>query len=195
VLLEGAVELTARGGDDREAVIEIFWPVDCFILAAALTATPYLMTARTLEPSRLLMIGAERLRQRIREDLLLALALTASLAGHFRMMVRQIKDLKLRNGTQRLGCFLLRLVDEAGAGGVAELPCAKGTLASRLGMTSESLSRALVALRAHGLEVRGSRIVIADRDELERYCRPDALIDRIERDLTIDQDQPREEQK
>jgi hypothetical protein len=37
----------------------------------------------------------------------------ALLAGHFREMVRQVKDLKLRTGTQRLASFLLQLVDDA----------------------------------------------------------------------------------
>ena len=189
VLLEGSVELSAHAADARNGtVVEILWPIDCFILAAVLTDKPYLMSARTLQPSRVLMLEAGNVRRRVAEDIELALIMMGALAGHFRRMVRQIKDLKLRNGTQRLGCFLLRLIDETGRDGVAELPFSKATLASRLGMTSESLSRALAALKAHGLETSGSRIVVRDRRRLEEIAQPYDLIDRIERDLTVPED-------
>jgi CRP/FNR family transcriptional regulator, transcriptional activator FtrB len=185
VLLEGSVELFARGSDAGETVVEIFWPVDCFILAAVLTDRPYLMSARTLEPSRLLLLEAGNVRRRIAADNGLALIMMGALAGHFRRMVRQIKDLKLRTGTQRLGCFLLRLIDETGQDGEAALPFPKAILASRLGMTSESLSRALSVLKEHGLETAGNRVIIRDRVRLEAVSRPDDLIDESERDLTV----------
>ncbi len=185
VLLEGSVELFATGGQDRTMAVEIVWPIDSFILAAALTGTPYLMSARTIEPCRILMVPADGLRRQIAEDPRLSLTMIASLAGQYRAMVRQIKDLKLRNSTQRLGCFLLRLVKEAGGDGGARLPFGKRLLASRLGMTAENLSRALAVLREHGITVAGSRIVVTDRARIEAFCRPDRLIDEVERNLAI----------
>lgn len=185
VLLEGAVELVGRTAGARETTIEILWPVDCFIAAAALTNTPYLMAARTLEPSQILLLEASNLRRCVREDAGLASIMIALLAGHFRHMVRQVKDLKLRTGTQRLACFLLRLVDETGEEGVARLPFSKGTLASRLGMTAENLSRAFRNLEQAGLEVQGSRIVVHDRGKLEAICRLDELIDKQDPALSV----------
>jgi CRP/FNR family transcriptional activator FtrB len=185
VLLEGAVELVGRTVGARETVIEILWPVDCFIPAAALTSTPYLMGARTLEPSQVLLLEASNLRRCVRDDAGLASIMIALLAGHFRDMVRQVKDLKLRTGTQRLACFLLRLVEETGEDGSTRLPFSKGTLASRLGMTAENLSRAFRNLEQAGLEVRGSRIIVHDRAKLEDICRLDALIDRHDAALSV----------
>ena len=185
MLLEGAVELIGRTSGARETTIQILWPVDCFIPAAALTSTPYLMAARTLEPSQILMLEASNLRRCVREDAGLASIMIALLAGQFREMVRQVKDLKLRTGTQRLACFLLRLWDETGEGGAARLPFSKGALASRLGMTAENLSRAFRNLEQAGLEVRGSRIVVRDRDKLEAICCLDALIDKQDAALSV----------
>jgi len=185
VLLEGAVELYATGPDDREAVIEILWPVDAFILAAALTGAPYLMSARTLQPSRILLLEAGAFRRSVNADPVLSTRMMAALAGQFRRLVRQIKDLKLRTGGQRLANFLIRLVAETGEDGGAALPFDKRTLASRLGMTPENLSRAFAALREHGVEVQGNRVRLGDVDRLTAYCQPDPLIDEFETELTI----------
>ena len=143
------------------------------------------MAARTLEPSQILMLEASNLRRCVREDPGLASIMIALLAGHFREMVRQVKDLKLRTGTQRLASFLLQLVDETGENGAARLPVSKGTLASRLGMTPENLSRAFRSLEQAGLEVRGSRIVVRDRDKLKDLCWLDELIDKRDTVLSV----------
>ena len=99
------------------------------------------------------------------------------------MTVRHLKDLKLRSGPKRVAAFLLRLVDETGRQGFADLPIPKGTLASRLGLTPETLSRALHTLADHGLTMRGSRVILSDRERLVRFCKPDPLIDG--RELTL----------
>ena len=179
VLLEGAIELVGRAAG-RETIVDILWPVDCFAPAAALGAVPYLMTARTLLPSRVLLLEAANLRRCVAEDPALAGIMIGLMAGQNRRMVRQVMDLKLRTATQRLGCFLLRLIDATGERGEASLPFPKATLASRLGMTPENLSRAFRALEPAGLDVDGSRVLLRDRARVEELCRPDALIDGVE---------------
>lgn len=183
VLLEGSVELFARNHDCREAVMEILFPVDSFILAAALTGAPYLMAARTLQPSRILMLDADTLRRAVAADAGLAASVMAELAAHFRRMVRQVKDLKLRTGAQRLGCYVLGL---AAQDGEITLRLDKRTLASRLGMTAENLSRAFSTLRNHGLVVQGSRLLVSDRESLAAFSHPDPLIDLNERSLSVE---------
>lgn len=185
ILLEGTVEMIGTGGPDaRETIVEILQPVDCFILAAVLTDTPHLMSARVIEPARLLLLPAETLRNEIAADHKLALTMLGSLARQFRMMVRQIKGLKLRTTTQRLGCYLLALQEESTDHSV-ELPIDKRRLAARLGMTPESLSRAFGALREYGVRASGKRIEIEDPEILRQNCATDALIDHNEMDLAI----------
>lgn len=182
VLLEGGVELFARDQDDNEAVVDILFPVDSFILAAALTGAPYLMSARTLVPSRVLLLEAGAFRRAVAADPDLSTPVMAELAQHFRRLVRQIKDLKLRTGVQRLGCYVLAL---AGTADEVVLPFDKRILASRLGMTAENLSRAFSTLREQGLSVQGSRLVIQDRARLTAFSRPAPLIDAHEGPLSI----------
>lgn len=184
ILIEGAVELYAAA-DGRETAIEILSPVDCFILAAALTDTPYLMAAKVLEPAQILLLPARSLREQIARQPQLALTMIASLAQDFRMMVRQIKDLKLRTASQRLAAFLLRLAEENGTEGTVALPFSKRILAGRLGMTPENLSRAFAGLREHDVRICGNTVIIADVAKLQAFCRPDALIDHVERNLKV----------
>ena len=190
VLLEGNVELIGVGEGGREATIEILEPVDVFIPAAVLTAAPYLMSARAIEPARVLLLPAAALRREIARDPRLALAALAAMSRQFRGMVRQVKDLKLRTASQRLGCYLLTLAERQGVvgadgGAVVVLPHDKKLIAGRLGMTPESLSRAFAQLRCHGVAPHASRIELADLAALRAACRTDPLIDRVEAELTV----------
>lgn len=177
VLLEGGVQLLGGASDGRETVVEVVRPVDCFILAAVLSNEPYLMTARTLEPTRVLLIPATELRQQLAEDPQLALTLLATLSKQYRDMVRNIKNLKLRTAVQRLGCYLVSEFGNAAAGTEVRLPIDKKLLASHLGMTPETLSRAFNALRSHGATVHGGSVTLTDPAALRALCQPDDLID------------------
>jgi CRP/FNR family transcriptional activator FtrB len=53
----------------------------------------------------------------------------------------------------------------------------KRTLASRLGMTPENLSRNLALLAKYGVTSSGREIVIDDSSALQRFAKPNALID------------------
>ncbi|HEY0836020.1 MAG TPA: cyclic nucleotide-binding domain-containing protein [Azospirillum sp.] len=185
VLVEGSVMLYGGTAEGRETVIEILTPVDTFLLAAALTDTAYLMSAKALEPSQILMLPAPALREQLALQPKLALSMLASLAGQFRRMVRQVKDLKLRTSTQRLAAFLLHMADPPVDGATFDLPVNKQVLASRLGMTPENLSRAFAALGEQDIHIKGRSVTIGSIERLRNYCHPDTLIDDVERDLRV----------
>jgi len=92
-------------------------------------------------------------------------------------MVRQIKNLKLRTSTQRVGCYLLALSKRQGTPDRAVLPFEKTLIASELGITRESFSRALSSLGRAGIRVDGQTIAILDARRLADECTPDPLID------------------
>lgn len=184
VLLEGVVECFT-GAAGKNAAILLLWPHELFLAAAALTDEPYLMSARTLGPARLVAIDAERARSAAQADAQLAMRFSMVLAGQFRMAIRQIRGLKMRSGPSRLGAFLLRLVAEQGKNGFADLPITKGLLASRLGLSPETLSRALHVLDENGVSVRGRRVVLRDRRKLEAFCGAEPLLDSGEAALFV----------
>jgi CRP/FNR family transcriptional activator FtrB len=173
VLLDGTVELAAATRN-RETTVAIVHPVASFILAAVMRDRPYLMSARTLARSRVLMIPGGNVRAAFAEDHAFALAVVDDLAVAFRFMVRELKNQKLRTGPERLASWLLAAMDEAG---VVRLAFEKRVLASRLGMTPENLSRALALLGHYGVAVDGRDVTVTLPDELKRFAHPDPLID------------------
>ncbi len=177
IVLAGSVHLFARSGEGREVLIEIVRPGDLVIPAAVVTASPYLMQARVLEPSRFLLIQADSFRAAVGEDPALAQGMIASLASQFRRMVRQIKNLKLRSSTERVGAYILSLSRAQKNRNRVALPYEKNLIASELGMTRENFSRTLSALQSHGITVKGNTILIADSRKLAAISGPDPLID------------------
>lgn len=177
VVLSGSVQLFGRSAEGREVLIETVRAPDLIIPAAVVTGAPYLMRARAPEPSRFLLIHAAVFRATVDTDPVLAHAVIASLAQQFRRMVRQIKNLKLRSSTQRVGCYLLALSKRQGKLDRAVLPYEKNLIASELGITRESFSRALSRLENFGIKVEGQTVAIRDREQLAVQCTPDPLID------------------
>jgi CRP/FNR family transcriptional activator FtrB len=176
ILVDGTVELFA-GWDGRETTIDIIRPVTTFILAAVIRDEVYLKSARTLNPTRILMIPAQAVRDAFGRDAAFARAIVNELAERYRRVVRVLKDQKLRTGIERLANWILEEDRQQGGHRHIELVHDKRTLSARLGMTPENLSRNLAGLVDHGVSGRGRKILISDYDALQRLARSDPLID------------------
>lgn len=176
VVVDGSVELFARW-NNRETSVAIIRPISTFILAATLRNAPNLMSARTLEKSRVVLIPSEDVRRIFDVDNNFARAIVCELASGYRASIKKTKDLKLRTSLERLANYLLRQQTREGGGSEFELQTEKKRLASYLNMTPENLSRAFKALKPYGVDVDGSKITISDKTDLERFARPSPLID------------------
>jgi len=179
IVIEGSVHLFGRSHGNRGVLIEVVEAPDLVVPAAVMTQAPYLMQARIPRDSQLLLIEASAFRAMLLEEPELARAVILSLSEQFRRMVRQIKNLKLRTSAERVGCYILALAQRQGGGGPVVLPYEKHLIASMLGITPESFSRALALLQKHGIAVEGERISILDREALAAACGPDPLIDGV----------------
>ena len=152
-------------------------PVATFILAATIKDAPYLMSARTLEKSRIVLVPSEDVRAVFEIDPLFAQAIVTELAHCYRSVIKSTKDLKLRTSLERLANYLLRRQMRAGGGAEFDLAIEKRRLASFLGMTPENLSRAFKGLQPYGVAVEGIKVRISDQRDLERFAKPSPLID------------------
>lgn len=157
VVVEGSVELFASA-NDRETTIAILKPVETFILAAVLSDRPYLMSARTLASSRILMIPGNVILSMMSEDPAFARSIVMEFSLRYRTMVHSFKNQRLRTSLERLADYLRHQHIEQGETGSLVLPVSKRTLAALLGMTPENLSRAFATLQPYGVEVDGRRI-------------------------------------
>jgi CRP/FNR family transcriptional activator FtrB len=155
-------------------------PVGTFILAAVLKDAPYLMSARTCQKPRILLIPAENVRDAFERDDAFSRSIVLELASCYRGVVREHKDIKLRSAVERLANRLLRYHRDQGATGSVELPYDKRAIASLLGMSPENLSRAFNTLKPYGVEVDGATVRLKDLKALETLAKPNALIDEPE---------------
>ena len=176
IVIEGQVEVFGAL-DDRETGLAILGASAAFVVAAVVRDEVYLTSARTLSDARILMIPAAAVRRVFDVDAAFARATVRELARRYRDLVRDIKNNKMRTGLERIANYLLRLQTERGGKGPHELPVEKRTLASYLGMAPENLSRALVQLADHGVEIKGNTFSITDKARLRRLARPQPLID------------------
>ena len=176
VVLSGSVDLFSAW-NDRETSLATVRPISTFILAATIKDAPYLMSARTLEKSRIALIPSQDVRAVFDIDGNFARAIVTELAQCYRSVIKAQKDLKLRTSLERLANYLLRQQRRAGGAASFDLDFEKRRLASVLGMTAENLSRAFKGLQPSGLEVDGTRITITNQAEFERFAKPNPLID------------------
>ncbi len=176
IVIDGSVELFANW-NERETAMTILREGATFILAAAIRDAPNLMSARTLERSRIIMVPAEDVRVVFQQDHDFARAIVQELAYCYRGVIKGVKGLKLRTSIERLANYILKLQKKMGGGDTFELPIEKRRLASILGMTPENLSRAIKALRPYGLIIDGQSIEITKLDDLKGLAKPTPLID------------------
>ena len=176
VVVDGCVELFAET-NGRETTLALVRPVSTFILAAVLKDAVYLMSARTIAKSRVLMIPSKDIRSSFEHDAAFTRSLVGELASAYRAVVKEQKNQRLRTGVERLANMLLSLHRNQGATGSLTLPCDKKTLAALLGMAPENLSRAFGALKPYGVEVNGAEIRFSKLHDLEILAKPTPLID------------------
>lgn len=170
LVLAGRVDLFAltEGGD--QTIIDTVEQGHTFAEAAIFASMRFPVHAEAAPHTRLLSIPAQPFLRRLAEKRGLTAALLASLARWQQRVLREIAGIKSQTPAQRLGLFLLGLAQSDGGARDIHLPLTKVQLASRIGVTPESLSRVLARLRPLGVVSRGRAFVVEDPDALRRYC-------------------------
>ena len=176
IVVDGTVELFANWSE-RETAMTILREGATFILAAAIRDAPNLMSGRTLERSRIIMLPAEDVRRVFEQDHAFARAVVMELAYCYRGVIKGVKGLKLRTSIERLANYLLKWQKKLGGSAEFTLPVEKRRLASILGMTPENLSRSIKSLRPYGVEITGQQVVITKPEDLKTLAKPTPLID------------------
>lgn len=176
VLINGSVELFAEK-DGRETTMAILPPPASFILAACISDAVHLMSARTLEPCKMVLIPAVDIRTSFKQDSAFAVDAIQELALSYRFTIRQVKNLKLRSSRERLAAYLLKMSNQQNGSLGFSLQHEKRLIASYLGMTPESLSRCFKSLIPEGVHIAGPRVTLTDPKRLRMIAGLDPLID------------------
>jgi CRP/FNR family transcriptional activator FtrB len=184
LLVQGSIELLAASGAE-ETLVEFVRAPDLLLPAAVLNQQPYLLRARVLDEATLVMIQAEAFRQAVVSDHDFCLAVLTCQAAQFRRQIKHAKNLQLRSAEERIGCYLLRLTEDAAPGQPVRLPLEKRLIASQLGMTRETFSRTLAAVARHGMRVDGDLVHLENAAAARARFQLDPLLDGAEAMLPL----------
>jgi len=171
LVLDGIVNLFALTEAGDQSILEVIERGHTFAEAAIFASKNFPINAECRPGTRLLEIPAQSFMARLGARRGLSAKLLAAIARWQRRMLREIAELKGLTPVQRLGLYLLAQLRAPVEGeSQVTLPFTKVQLASRIGITPESLSRALARLKPLGVTSRGREFVIADPMALRRFC-------------------------
>ncbi|MBF0167557.1 MAG: helix-turn-helix domain-containing protein [Alphaproteobacteria bacterium] len=169
IILDGQVNLYAMTKTGQQSIIEVFSAVTTFAEAAIFSPGEFPLNCEVLGGTRLIHVPAPSFLKHLSQNPHLAMILLKGLARWQARMTEEIAQIKSRSPAQRLASFLLTFAPENTKQARLRLPLTKVTLASRIGIAPESLSRALARMKSVGVESRGRDIIITDREALRRF--------------------------
>lgn len=125
------------------------------------------MSAVTVEPSTLFMIGRDVYLQFLRESFEVYRSVLGVLNTRLNVCRDQVESLACHSSQVRVARYLLDLLASGNATRL-RLPMQKNEIAVRLGLAPETLSRVLRTFRERKvLEVAGSTVIVHNNDALE----------------------------
>ncbi len=170
IILKGWCKLYRGTTEGEESIVAVFTRGDVFGEAAIFDNADYPVSAEAAEDLSLIEIPAKILKERARENIDITSRLMASMSREMYKLQIENEHKALMDAPQRVGCLLLQLSsDMVGSGGTFHFPYDKSLAAQRLGMKSETFSRALANLKTVGVTVRGPEITIDNFDRLIDY--------------------------
>jgi CRP-like cAMP-binding protein len=173
IVIDGWLKMYRSAPSGEETVINMLRRGDSFGEAVALTGVRYLATAEAVSDARIARIPADHIVRCIRQNPELSLAMIASMSQRLDSMIHQIEQLKAHSGLQRVAEFIASLSNVQHGSCMIVLPYDKVIIASRLGLTPEYLSRAFARLRALGVSVNASRVMVQDVGRLRQLAGED----------------------
>jgi CRP-like cAMP-binding protein len=166
VVADGRIKVLVSSSRGEELILTVLGPGDTLGELSVLDGQPRSATAQALEDVQLVALPASALSELLGRAPELAVAWARELSATVRRLTGSSADLVFLDLPRRLAKLL---VD--GEGDAVDLGMSQGDTASRLGVTRQSLNRALSALQRRGwVQVEGAHIVLADRDALERFA-------------------------
>ncbi|MEI6560101.1 MAG: cyclic nucleotide-binding domain-containing protein [Rhodospirillaceae bacterium] len=170
VVLSGRARLFVLTAKGRESIIDVVEPGQSFGEAAMFGNGAVPVNAEVEPGTRLVNIPGRPILNRLVEDVDFARKILESLAHRQCSLIELVVGLKACSASQRLSMALLDWSKATTGPTTIRLPISKAELASRIGITPESLSRAWKRLHSLGVVCRGSSVTISDAAILRSFC-------------------------
>lgn len=171
VILSGWIKLFRTTDQGEEVIVALFTKGDVFGEAAVFGGAAYPFSAMAAEPSHVMEVPAAFIKEQSKHNPEITTRIMNSMSREMHKLQMENEHMAIMSAPQRVGCLLLQLSSGMiGKGGVFSFPYDKSLAAARLGMKPETFSRALVQLKPHGVESKGSEIKIDSFHCLAQYC-------------------------
>ncbi len=173
VVCAGQVKLTRSSRDGRTLLVKVARPGDVLGLSAALSKTPYEVTAQAIERTQLATFAQQDFLEFIQQHGEGSLHAAESLSKEYRSALTDACRLALSSSIAgRVAHLLLELVVESETSPHAQprihMSLRHEDLASMLGSSRESITRVLSGFRRQGvISIEGSNMTILNREALE----------------------------
>lgn len=161
--------------DGRAATLYLFGPGDVFGFLPLLDGTAYPATAEAVDEVTARVMSRAKLLEALRSEAGVAATLLALFARRLREAFDRIELLSMRGALPRVAAAIAGLVPGTAAPGgalILALPVSASSFAADLGLTPETLSRAVTQLVALGVLHRlgARRFQILDLEALRRLA-------------------------
>ena len=159
-VLEGQLRTLLTNEDGREVTLRLLDPgVSC------------MGTVETFGEVRIFQLPGHFVKNLVLEHPPFATSMLGIIAANYRGAIEQIDSVTLRTPFQRIGHYLLVEHILNGSDNLMfELRFKKSLIASHLGMTPETLSRAFRKMRQYGITIDGQTVRLKDAFALCHFC-------------------------
>lgn len=173
-IVEGSAKLSLRRSDHEEKVARILEAGDCFGFAALLLERPCPVDVVALSNGVAATIPSMPVLRLMEQRAAFATALARTLAERLLELVGELEASTQQSSLQRLACYLDSLAEPPNGEQDrwrVRLPATKSTVAARLGVKKETMSRMLRELASRGvIAVDGPEIAVLDRAGLAQLA-------------------------
>jgi CRP/FNR family transcriptional regulator len=172
VIVDGRVKVFKSTPAGKEIILEIFGAGDPLGAVAVYEGVPFMASAQTIEPSRILRIEKPAFFQLLEQDPQMVRGLLSGLTLRLAELTRRLADLSGARVEVRFARLFLKLCDQIGRqerGGIfVPMPLSRQELADLTGTTIETAIRIMSRWQKEGLvHTEKDGFVVIDRDALD----------------------------
>lgn len=170
VTMHGQVKLFVCSQKGQEKIIDIAGPGKSFAEALMFMNRPHIVNAQAISAAVLLSVERDAVVREMERDPRIGLRMLDGLSQRVHGLFSDVQSYTLHSGFERVTDYLLRALPDGANSGNVILPVTKATIASRLSITPEYLSRVLRELEGQRLiRINNREIFVPDRTRLARY--------------------------
>lgn len=171
---KGKVKISKNTSDGKEHIIHFMIDGDIFAEACLFSVAPYPANAEAFEDTELYMIKNKDLEKMLEESPKTAIDIIKIMAQRLNYVAKQVENLALRDAYGKTAALIIQLLKNQGvvskSGVVLKAKLSRQEMGNMVGLTRETLTRALTKLKSDGaIDIDREEIIIIDIERLKSW--------------------------